>query len=164
MFLHSHDIFTLSLFTYILICMWSSDLFIYIKIPTTLLFFRLSSPNSPSLFSQERCISPFSIFVALCWTFSVMSMVSLLWAWSRELFSKCVQCWTENNGHLPWLIGNALPKADEDTGRLLCGKGTLQAHEYNFFQICSDLIIKTVSSKPKAVVVYNSNIGCKLKF
>jgi len=53
----------------------SPSIFVYTaEILLSLLFSRLNSPSSLSLSSQERCSTPFSIFVGLHWTFSSSSV------------------------------------------------------------------------------------------
>lgn len=54
------------------------------EIPRSLTFCRPSSPSSLSLFSYQRGSSPFTTFMALCWTQSSTYMSSL-YAWSPEL-------------------------------------------------------------------------------
>lgn len=55
-----------------------------VEMPLSLLF-RLNSPSSPSRSSQERCSSPFTIFVSLSWT---LPSVTMFWG---------VQTWTQHS-------------------------------------------------------------------
>lgn len=69
----------------------SLQLFVYTdKIPMSLFFFRLSSPNSLGLPWYDGCFSLLIIFAALCWTHSGSSM-SLVY-WKAQHWTKLSRC------------------------------------------------------------------------
>jgi len=84
----------------------------------------LNSPSSLSLYSEERCHSPFIILVALCWTLSAClsctvdprPVPSPLGVFHQCCSLTCLD-----------LLVMFLLNAAQNPIRLLCGKGTLLA-------------------------------------
>jgi len=75
--------------------------------PLSLIFYRLSSPSFLSLSSQEGFSCPFTILMALCWTFSSMSLSVLSWEaqnWSTTGVSHQLQA--VGKPYLSWPAGN----------------------------------------------------------
>lgn len=75
--------------------------------PLSLIFYRLSSPSFLSLYSQEGFSCPFTILMALCWTFSSMSLSVLSWEaqnWSTTGVSH--QLRAVRKPYLSWPAGN----------------------------------------------------------
>ena len=91
------------------------------KIPLNLLFSRLNSPTSLSLSLYVRCSDTRTIFVALHWTHSSMSMSLLYWGAQHQMqHSWWVSRWTEVKDRLPWSAGNTPPNiAPEVVGLFL---------------------------------------------
>lgn len=85
--------------------------------------------SSPNLFLNQRCSSPFIIFVTLHWPGSSMAMSLLYWrAQHQTQHSRCASAGLKRGeGSVPWTCWWPLPVAAlEDVS--LCRKGTVLVH------------------------------------
>lgn len=78
--------------------------------PLSLLFSMLNSLSSLSLYPQDRCFSPFTIFMAFSWTLCSMSFLSL----ARSTTGEASPVMSRTEDHLPQPASLTPPNAAQE--------------------------------------------------
>jgi len=123
-----------------------------LRSPCSLLFSRLKSPNTLSLSSQERCSSPWIIFVALLWTCSNSSMPFFCVLRAAELDAglqmESHQNGAEGQNHLPSPAGHTCLDAAQGMVGLLGCKCTWVAHVQVFIHQYPQVLLGMAATNP----------------